>query len=43
MPYPQDNFHVKNITLKIYKQRNNKYKIVPIYIQGILYPRKKNV
>lgn len=43
MSEPSNNFQVKNITLKIFKQRNNKYKIKPIYIQGILYPRKENM
>lgn len=43
MPDPQDNFQIKNITLRISKQRNNKYEIKPIYIQGILYPRKENM
>lgn len=43
MSEPPSDFQVKNITLKISKQRNNKYKIEPIYIQGILYPRKENM
>lgn len=40
MPEPPSDFQVKNITLKISKQRNNKYKIEPIYIQGILHLNK---
>lgn len=43
MPYQPDNFQIKNITLRISKQRNNKYEIELIYIQGILYPRKENM
>lgn len=43
MSEPSNDFQVKNITLKISKQRNNKYKINPIYIQGILYPKKENM
>jgi len=39
----QNYFQVKNVTLKISKKRSNKYKIKPIYIQGILYPRKENM
>lgn len=42
-PDPPDNFQIKNITLRVSKQRNNKYEIEPIYIQGILYPRKENM
>lgn len=42
-PDPPNNLQIKNITLRIFKQRNNKYKIEPIYIQGILYPRKENM
>lgn len=40
MSEPLNNFQIKNIILKISKQRNNKYKIEPIYIQGMLYPKK---
>ena len=29
--------------LKISKDRNNKYRIQPIYIQGILYSKKENM
>lgn len=36
MPELPNDFQIKNITLRISKQRNNKYKIEPIYIQGIL-------
>ncbi len=43
MPDPQNNFEIRNITLKIFKDRNNKYEIQPIYIQGILYPQKENM
>lgn len=45
MPDPEqpNNFEIKNITLKISKDRNNKCRIQPIYIQGILYPRKENM
>lgn len=42
-PNPPNNFQIKNITFRISKQRNNKYKIEPIYIQGILHPRKENM
>lgn len=42
MSEPPNNFQIKNIILKISKKRNNKYKIEPIYIQGILYQRKEN-
>lgn len=38
MPDPPDNFQIKNIIFRISK----KYKIEPIYIQGIFYPRKEN-
>lgn len=40
-PDPPNNFQIKNMTLRFFKQRNNKYEIEPIYIQGILYPRKR--
>lgn len=40
---PPNDFQVKNITLRISKQRNNRYEIEPVYIQGILYPRKENM
>lgn len=43
MPDPPNNFDVRNITLKISKNRNNRYEIQPIYIQGILYPKKENM
>ena len=43
IPEPPNNFEVKNIVLKISKDRNSKYKIQPIYIQGILYPQKENM
>lgn len=43
MPDPPNDFQIKNIILRISKQRNNKYEIKPIYIQEILYPRKENV
>lgn len=36
MPDPSDNFQIKNIILRVSKQRNEKYKIEPLYIQGIL-------
>ena len=48
-PEPLNNFQIKNITnitnitLRFSKQKNNKYEIQPIYIQGILYPRKENM
>lgn len=44
-PEPPNNFHfqIKNITLRFSKQKNNKYEIEPIYIQGILYPLKENM
>lgn len=32
MPEPPNDFQIKNITLRISKQRNNEYKIEPIYI-----------
>lgn len=43
MPDSSNNFEIRNITLKISKDRNNRYEIQPIYIQGILYPRKENM
>lgn len=43
MPDPPNNFEIKQITMKISKDRNNKYRIHPIYIQGILYPSKENM
>lgn len=36
MPEPQNDFQIKNVTLRISKKKNNKYKTEPIYIQGIL-------
>ncbi|KAI4445074.1 hypothetical protein C823_007578 [Eubacterium plexicaudatum ASF492] len=42
MSEPPNDFQIKNITFRIFKKRNNQYKIEPIYIQGILYPRKEN-
>lgn len=42
-PEPLNNFQIKNIALRISKQRNSKYKIQPIYIQGILHARKENM
>ena len=36
MPDEPNNFHKKNIILRISKERNEKYEIEPIYIQGIL-------
>lgn len=42
MSEPPNNFQVKNIILKVSKKRNNRQEIEPIYIQGILYPRKEN-
>lgn len=41
MSEPPKDFQIKNITLRIFKKRNNKYKIQPMYIQGILYLNKK--
>lgn len=43
MPDPPNNFEIKQIIMKISKDRNSKYRIQPIYIQGILYPRKENM
>lgn len=43
MPNSPNNFHIKIITLRVSKQRNNKYYIELIYIQVILYPRKENM
>lgn len=43
MPEPPNDFQAKNIILKVSKKRNNKQEIEPIYIQGILYPRKENM
>ncbi len=42
MPDSPNNFEIKNIILRISKNRNRKCKIQPIYIQGILYQRKEN-
>lgn len=33
----------ENIMLRIYKDRNSKYRIQPLYIQGISYPKKENI
>ena len=41
MPDPSDNFQIKNIILRVSKQRNEKYKIEPIYIQGIFLSKKR--
>lgn len=41
-PKPPNNFEIKHIMLKISKDRNSRHKIQPIYIQGILYPKKEN-
>lgn len=43
MPDPPNNYETRNITMRISKQRNSKYKIESIYIQEILYPRKENM
>lgn len=40
-PDSQDSFQIKNIILRVSKQRNKKYEIEPIYIQGILYFNRK--
>lgn len=40
---PLNNFYLRNITLRISKDRNNKYEMHLIYIQGILYPQKENI
>lgn len=39
-PNPPNNFQIKNITLRILKQKKNKYEIEPIYIQEILYIKR---
>lgn len=31
-PDPPNNFHIENITMRIFKQKNNKYEIQQIYI-----------
>ena len=41
-PDQPNNFEIKNIILRISKNRNSKCEIYPIYIQGILYSRKEN-
>lgn len=38
-----NNFEIKNIILRISKYRDRKCRIQPIYIQGILYPKKENM
>lgn len=43
MPKSPNDFQIKNVTLRISKQRNNKYDIEPTYIQEILYLRKENI
>lgn len=43
IPDQPDNFQIKNIILRVSKQRNNKYEMEPIYIQGIVYPEKQNM
>lgn len=40
---PPNNFEIRNITLRISKDRNNRYEVQPIYIRGILYPKKENM
>ncbi len=40
MPNSPNNF---NITLKTSKDRNSKYRMQPINIQRILYPKKENM
>ncbi len=42
MPDPPNNFGIRNITLRISKDKENKFRIQPIHMQGILYPRKEN-
>lgn len=42
-PDPPNNFGIKNVTLRISKDKNYKYRIQPIYIQGILNPQKENM
>lgn len=39
MPDEPDNFQIKNIVLRISKDRNNNQILIPLYIQGILYPK----
>lgn len=43
MPEPPNNFEIRNMILRFSKDKNNKCRIQPIYIQGILYPRKENM
>ena len=43
MPDLPNYFEIKQIIMKFSKQKNNKYEIEPIYIQGILYPGKENM
>ncbi len=43
MPDPTNNFEIRNIMLRISKDRNSKYRTQPIYIQGILYPKKEDI
>lgn len=42
-PEPPNNFEVKKYCIEISKDRDGKCEIQPIYIQGILYPRKENM
>lgn len=43
IPDLPNNFEIRNMTLRITKDKNSKCRIQPIYIQGILYPRKENM
>lgn len=40
-PDPPNNFEVKNIVLKISKDRDGKCEIYPLYIQGIFISKKR--
>lgn len=42
MPDLPNNFEIKNMILIINKDRNNKYDMKPVYIQGILYPDRNH-
>ena len=40
---PPNNFEIKKIVIRIFNKRNSKCRIQPIYIKGILYPKKENM
>lgn len=43
MPDSPNNFEIRNMTLRIAKDRNSKCRKYNLYIQGILYLKKENM